>query len=335
MRRTTIRLDEVADLEHLTWAFWRASRGKRRSPAVQWFARSLDENLARLRADILDGSVAVGRTHRFEIRDPKRRVIHAPCFPERVLHHALMAYIAPVFDRYLVPDTFACRPGKGTHAAARRAQALSRRFPWYLKIDMRSYFASIDHDVLRGLIRRRIKGRGVLALCDRILDAHHATPGRGLPIGALTSQHFASLYLAGLDRYLLEELRVGGLVRYMDDVVVWGRSRAELREVLAAAREYTAGRLHLEIKPGWQIQRTVRGVTLCGFRVGLGALRLSQRRRRRYRQARERWERAYRHGIVEELTLQKGYSSALAVTAGADAVAWRRRELARRPPVEA
>ena len=335
MRRTAIHLDDVAERDHLAWAFWRAARGKRHRPEVQRFAASLDRRLDRLRGEVLDGTVALGRYHRFQIRDPKPRVIHAPEFPERVLHHALMAHLEPVFERYLVDDTYACRAGKGSWACVLRAQEHCRRLPWYLKLDVRGYFASVDHGVLKALVRRRIKGAGVLALVDRIIDAYEAAPGRGLPIGALTSQHFANLYLAPLDRYLLEELRLDGLVRYMDDVVAWHRDRATLRRALAASQELAARRLRLEIKPSWQLQRTVRGLSLCGFRVYPGTLRLSARRRRRYREARRSWERAYLAGVIDATELQAGYAAALAVTHGADALAWRRRELAARPAVEA
>ncbi len=344
MRRPAIHLDAVADRAHLAWAFWRAALGKRHQPEVRRIADNLDPWLDLLRVQILDGTVPLGRYHRFEIRDPKPRTIHAPAFRERVLHHAPIARLDPLFERHLVDDTFACRPGKGSRAAVLRAQHHSRRWRWYLKLDVRAYFASIDQGVLKALIRRRIKGAGVLALVDRIVDAYQVAPGRaglrrgthvGLPIGALTSQHFANLYLAGLDRYLLEELRVGGMVRYMDDVVVWHRDRASLRRALAASRWFAADRLRLELKPGWQLQRVSRGLSLCGFRVGPGTLRLTARRRRRYRQARARWERAYSAGRIDAAGLQAGYASALAITDGADAAAWRRRELAARPPVEA
>ncbi len=101
MKRTAIHLDDVACRDHLAWAFWRAARGKRHRPEVQLFAARLDANLDLLQAEILTGTVEVGRFDRFEIFDPKRRTIHAPCFRERVLHHALMAFLEPVFDRYL------------------------------------------------------------------------------------------------------------------------------------------------------------------------------------------------------------------------------------------
>jgi len=190
------------------------------------------------------------------------------------------------------------------------------------------------HEVSKAQIRRRIKGTGVLELVDRIIDAYKVSPGRGLPIGALTSQHFANLYLACLDRHLLEDLRVDGLVRYMDDVVAWGRDRAALTWVLEECERFAADRLQLEIKPTWQLQRSSRGLTLCGFRIYPGRLRLSARRRRRYRQARKRWELAYGEGKIGAIELQAGYSSALAITKGADAVGWRRRELAARPSVD-
>ena len=335
MKRTTVTLEEVADRDNLAAAFWRAARGKRHRSDVQRFSAGLDEELNRLNGQILDGSVEVGRFDAFEIHDPKRRRIHAPCFRERVLHHALMAPIEPVIDRYLVDDTFACRLGKGHALAVRRAQQHARQWPWYLKMDMRSYFASIDQEILRGQIRRRIRGGRVLQLIDRIIGSFEATPGCGLPIGALTSQHFANLYLASLDRHLLEVARVGGMARYMDDVIVWDSCRERLREILNEAQRFAGERLRLEIKPSWQIQRTSRGLIFCGYRVDPRCLGLGKRRRQRYRLARQRWESAFEAGKVDALGLQAGYASALAITHGTEATAWRRRELVSRPPIEA
>ncbi|MEM9291589.1 MAG: reverse transcriptase/maturase family protein [Acidobacteriota bacterium] len=344
MKRTTVHLEAVAHWDHLTWAFWRAARGKRHRREVQRYEQDLFQQLATLQADLLAERVPVGEFRRFEIHDPKRRTIHAPVFRERVLHHALMAHLEPAFERYLVDDTFACRLGKGSWRAVQRAQQHSQRFPWFLKMDVRAYFASIDHQVLKAAIRRRIRGAPVLRLVDRIIDSHGSIPGSargiGLPIGALTSQHFANLYLAALDRYLLETARVGGprvggIVRYMDDFVVWGHRREQLKELAEEIRAFAASSLRLEVKESWQLQRSERGLSLCGFRVWPGRIGLTARRRRRYRIARRRWEEAYLAGRASDRQLQAGYSAALAMTLGADAHHWRGRELQERPPVDA
>lgn len=333
-RRSPLTLADVTTLDTLTTAFWQAARGKHERADVQSFTSDLDASLVRLADDINLGRAPDGHWTSFQIHDPKPRRILAPCFSDRVLHHALMMHMGPVLERALVDDTFACRRGKGTFAAVLRAQHHVRRFPWFVKADARAYFASVDHAPLRGILRRRFKDPGLLALCDRILDRTPDAPGRGLPIGALTSQHFANAYLDVLDRYLLETLRVRGMVRYMDDVVWWCDSREAAKESLAAARAFVMQARGIELKPSAMIGRSTQGLPFLGFRVLAGTLRLSLRRRRRYAAARRRWEAAFRDGIVDARGLQAGYASALAVTAHAEATAWRTAELLRRPPVD-
>ncbi len=335
MKRTAIHLEEVCAWDNLAWAFWRSARGKRYRPEVQRFGANLTCELQRLQREILDGSIELGNFDRFEIVDPKRRTIHAPCFRERVLHHALMAKVEPVFERFLVDVSYACRAGKGSWAAVQRAQVDGRRWPWTLKFDVKSYFASIDHGLLKSQIRRRIKGRRVLELVERIIEVHETSPGKGLPIGALTSQHFANLYLAPLDRFLLEELRLPGMVRYMDDAVVWHGERSRLREVIDVIVDFAARELLLTIKPTWQLQRSERGLSLCGYRIYPARLGLTARRRRRYRQVRQRWEGAYAAGKIGAESLQSGYAAALAITQGTDSGPWRRCNLITRPAPEA
>ncbi|MEX1368356.1 MAG: reverse transcriptase/maturase family protein [Nannocystaceae bacterium] len=334
MRRSAVGLADVASWDTLCRATWRAAKGKRTRPEVVAFFADLHAELASLHADIMAQTVQVGRMRSFQISDPKPRRIHAPCFRERVLHHALIEHVGPVLDRALVDDTYACREGKGTLAAVRRAQQHSRRFPWTVQVDVRAYFASIDHAILRAELRRRLKDRGVLRLCDRIIGAYEASPGRGLPIGALTSQCFANAYLGPLDRRLLEHHRVAGMVRYLDDVVAWCRSRKQAREVLRDLERFAAEALRLELKPG-QIQRSDRGLSFLGFRVLPGTLRLSRRRRRRYVAARRRAESAYAAGWLDGVGLQAAYQAALAITAHADARGWRAEQLRRVPAPDA
>ncbi|MCP3883119.1 MAG: RNA-dependent DNA polymerase [Sulfitobacter sp.] len=331
MKRSAVSIRDVADWHNLAAAFRRAATGKGQRDEVRLFRAGLDGELARLRLEILGGTVEVGRMRCFRIRDPKPRIIHAPCFRERVLHHALIAHVGPVLDRALVDDTFACRLGKGALAAVKRAQAHARRFPWYAKIDIRAYFASIDHETLLTLLERRFKDAGLLRLLRRIIDAHHTEPGKGLPIGALTSQNFANYYLSGLDRLLLEDCAVRGLVRYMDDLVWWGDDRAAVRAALDQARVFTEEQLSLDIKTPVQIGRSRDGLSFCGYRILPGRLLLSRRRKRRYAECRREWEDAFAAGLVDAQTLQAGLDCARAITAHADAAIWRREQLHRRP----
>lgn len=326
MKRTTIQLDDIASWDNLTRAVERAARGKRYRAEVVEFLAHLDDNLTLLRAQILAGTVPVGIMTRFPIRDPKPRVIHAPCFRERVLHHAIVAYVGPVLDRGLIDDTFACRTGKGTLATVYRCQEHIRRFPWYAKLDIRQYFASIDHDTLKGYLRRRFKSDPLLRLLDRIIDAHHEAPGKGLPIGALTSQVFANFYLNPLDRFLLESCRVAGFIRYMDDFVFWETSQPQVREVVKRTHEFLHHTLKLTAKETVQINRSARGLPMCGYRIFAGTIQLARSRRQRYVRTKRYWERQFLGGQVSARELQMGMDAALAITAHAEATTWRRRQ---------
>jgi retron-type reverse transcriptase len=333
MKRSAVGLAEIADWHNLATAFHAAARGKRGRGDVEAFRAGLDGELARLRAELLAGIWSPQPMRRFRIHDPKPRLIHAPCFRDRVAHHAIMAHVGPVLDRALAFDTYACRTGKGTIAAVQRAADHARNYEWFAQIDVRAYFASIDHAVLLRLLERRFKNQGLLATLARIVHAHAEPAGRGLPIGTLTSQHFANFYLAGLDRHLLEVCRVRGFVRYMDDVVWWADDRMSARAAIGAARAYLADRLHLEVKQTVRLGRSRTGLVFCGFRILPGGVLLSRRRQRRYAALRKAAERAWQQGDLDAIRLQAAYASALALTAHARAASWRREQL-RRQPVE-
>lgn len=275
-----------------------------------------------MRAEILEGTVRVGEGRRFEIRDPKLRAIFAPCFRERVLHHALMNLLDPVLNRALVDDSFACRAGKGTLAATARVHEHVRRFPWYAKMDIRAYFASIRHSILMERVRRRIKGDDVLALLDRIVAAHGEGSGQGLPIGALTSQCLANFYLDPLDRFLLADKATLGYVRYMDDFVFWTATREDAHRLVREVDEFLPRTLALTAKATVQINRSARGITVCGYRVLPGSIRLGRRRKRRYRESRRHCEAAYQAGTLDAGQLQRAHDAALAITAHAETRAW-------------
>ena len=239
----------IADPENLRQAFLKAARGKRGKADCRAFQERLDENLALLREELLAGRVRVGDYHLFKIFDPKERTICAASFRQRVLHHAVMAVCEPVLERAAVFDSYACRKGKGRLAAVERASGYARRHEWFLKMDVRKYFASIDHRVLERLLARRFKDPAVLALFGKIIRSYETAPGRGLPIGNLTSQHFANYYLAPLDRFIKEELRPAAPTS-ATWTTLWsgagaGRNSKAVRD---RVREFLAAELKLELK---------------------------------------------------------------------------------------
>lgn len=329
MKRSPVRLSDIADWTNLSRAFFEAARGKRRRKDVAAFGLDLETQLSRLRAQILSGEIAVGKYRSFRVYDPKPRLIQAPDFRERVLHHAIMAHVGPVIDRGLVFDCYACRAGKGPLAAEKRAHYHARRHPWFCQIDIRGYFASIDHITLIQILERRFKNKGLLALLRRIIGSTPAAPGRGLPIGALTSQYFANLYLAGADRLILEESEAQGYVRYMDDLVWWGESRAAAHAVFEKVSIHIERDLKLEIKLPFRCGRSIHGLCFCGYRILPNRLLLTRRRKQRYSLCRQRAEQAYARGLISARTLQSHYASAFGMTAHADAASWRREQLAR------
>jgi len=328
-KRAKTSLDSIAEWSNLVQAAYRAARGKRFRPEVTAFLADLDRNLAAMRSGILADTVSLGPSSEFHIRDPKPRIIRAPCFRDRVLHHAIMAHVGPELDRALIADTFACRVGKGTLAAVQRCQEHIRRFPWYAKLDIRGYFASIDHAVLKTQLASRFASRRLLRLLGRIIDSHDEGQSKGLPIGALTSQHFANSYLDPCDRFLLETCRVAGVIRYMDDFVFWDTSCVRVKQVVHQVQSFVSCELKLLVKESVQINRSTSGITVCGYRVFPGTIRLAPSRRRRYVEVKERWEALYLDGRINASELQRGIAAAVAITTHADAATWRRREQTR------
>ncbi|KFB68429.1 RNA-directed DNA polymerase [Candidatus Accumulibacter vicinus] len=194
-----------------------------------------------------------------------------------------------------------------------------------------TYFPSIDHAILVRLLARRFKGADFLALLGRIIASCPAAPGRGLPIGSLTSQHFANHYLDGADRFLLAHPLVRAQVRYMDDIICWGDDRQSVRQVVGDLREWLQRERHLTLKANVQINRSERGVSYCGARVLRGSLRLTPRKQARYRHGCRRWEAAWLAGIIDEATLQRAYAAVLAPTLHCDSLSWRKRHLELHP----
>jgi retron-type reverse transcriptase len=260
--------DQITDPDNLWKAYRKASRGKRSTMGYLLFKQDDGANLSSLRQRLMDGSYTPGKPRTFMVFEPKPREISALPFTDRVAQHALCNIIEPIFDRVFLPQSYACRTGKGTHAAANAVQAMLRRQiaagrePWVLKTDFSRYFASVRRDVLHAELARKISCKRTLDLLRRFIPAD----GCGLPIGNLTSQLSANVYGHAFDRWLVHQVGVTRFARYMDDVVVIGLSREAMALLQMQARGFAQASLGLRFSH-WSVQHWRRGVNFCGYRI--------------------------------------------------------------------
>lgn len=258
--------ERVTDEVNLRDAYRRTATGRRGTAACLEFKEYASVNLALLRSELVDGRYRQGGLREFTVYEPKARVISALSFRDRVAQHALVNVIGPIFEATLLPRTFACRVGKGTHAGVRAVQANLRRMRndgrrvYVLKTDFAKYFGSIDRAVLHGLIRKKISCEATLRLIETMVPA----TGHGLPIGCLTSQLFANVYGGVVDRFLQE--RAVDWFRYMDDIVVLGDDSKKLTALKRDLEGFAAARLGLRFSK-WSISPAARGINFLGYRI--------------------------------------------------------------------
>jgi RNA-directed DNA polymerase len=281
MRRAKQLFDQILERSNLESAVLKALRGKRRKADARAYLARLDENLDQLAEHLRTGTVRVGVCTEFTIHDPKERLITAPCFAERVLHHAIMNICEPEFERRLIHHSYACRRGKGQFAAIAAARKFAGANEWFLKADVRKYFESIP----KAGVMRRLVGvfaeTELLELFSQILHAHRPGSASGLPIGSLISQHCANLYLDPIDRHVTAALRCGAYVRYMDDFVVWSDRKEILKSVRSTLGEQLA-LLGLQYKGEPFLNRTRHGMDFLGHRVYDTRVTLNRSSRRRF-----------------------------------------------------
>lgn len=284
MRRFGGLLPRIIAFDNLISGAWRAARGRRDRPEVARFLLDLEPQVLRLQAELAAGSYRPGDLATFVIRDPKVRTITVAPFRDRVVHQAVCAPLEPVFERLAIFDSHACRKGHGTSLAVERAQRHCRRHRYYLKLDIAGFFASIDHEILLDLLRARLREQELHSLLRSIVTQPipGGPPGRGLPIGHLTSQHLANFYLGAFDRWVVHDLRPGAYVRYMDDMVLFAAAKTELREMRAACEHRLADSLRLELKAAaTRLAPAAEGLSFLGRRIFPGVIRIRRENLRR------------------------------------------------------
>lgn len=329
MKRTGNLYYKIAEPDNLRLAFCKAVKGKQDRLEVMRFRVHFESNIMALRREILEKKLKVGDYRFFYVHDPKKRLICAACFRERVLHHAIMNVCEQTLDAYAVFDSYACRKGKGGRKAIERAKGFSGRFPWYLKLDIAKYFNSIGHEILMRHLERRFKDRELLDLFQRILNTYATQPGKGVPIGNLISQHMANFYLGCFDHWIKEVKSIRGYVRYMDDFVVWGSKKEALKEELDRIRQWLNENLCLTLNPKIQLNRSSRGMPFLGCRIYPGAIRLATSSRKRFIRKFRNYEKAFLKGEWNEETLSRHMTALVEFTRGAESAGFRTNVISR------
>jgi len=317
---------KIYDLENLYLAYRKARCGKRgKSPAAD-FELIQDEELERLENELREMRYAHGAYHSFYIHEPKKRLISAAPFRDRVVHHALCRIIEPIWERRFIHDSYANRVGKGTHKAIDRAQLYARKYKYFLQLDIRQFFPSIDHVILKKELSRLIRDEKTLWLTDKILESgvgvlseeyemvyfkgddpsinsgqglFAVNRPRGLPIGNLTSQFWANVYMNDFDHFIKRELRAKAYLRYVDDFLLfsddkkelWGWKK-ELIEKLNTLR-LTIHRSSAHVFP------TEKGIPFLGFRIYPEYRLLKARKANQYRRHLKSLNKKYKLGEIE------------------------------------
>ncbi len=261
--------ERIISLDNLFAAWKEFRRGKTGKRDVQAFEWKLEDSIFALHEDLKRGTYCHGTYESFYVCDPKRRHIHKPSVRDRLLHHAVVRVIEPSFDGRFIFDVWSCRKGKGTHRAVARFQKLAwsisrndTRAVWVLKLDIQKFFESVDQNILLGILTKTITDDRVMGL---LTDVIRRFPS-GIPLGNLTSQLFANIYLNELDQFVKHELRAQFYVRYCDDFVLLHENRDALSAMLPRIRDFLAGHLALALHPQ-KITLTLyhRGVDFLGF----------------------------------------------------------------------
>ncbi|PIV53633.1 MAG: RNA-dependent DNA polymerase [Elusimicrobia bacterium CG_4_10_14_0_8_um_filter_37_32] len=270
---------KVCSFENLLIAAKKAQKGKRFKENTAWFNFNIEKELLKLQNELFSQTYQPGEYKQFIVYESKKRLISAAPYRDRIVHHALCNIIEPLFEKTFIYDSYANRKEKGTHKAIQRFTEFSRRNKYVLKCDMVEYFGSIDCQLLFNIIAEKIKDEKVMRLVEKILglNAYSNSSGNqlslpfasrcGLPIGNLTSQFFANLYLNKFDHFIKEQLRCKYYIRYVDDFVVLGNDKLKLREIKSAIENYLVN-LQLQTHPHkTQIFPVEQGTDFLGFKI--------------------------------------------------------------------
>lgn len=264
MKRHSGLFAKIVEPENIELAYKKARKGKAWQDSVKEFEQDKDAKLAALRQQLLDGSFTTSEYRVKIIHEPKEREIFIlPFYPDRIVQHAVMNIVAPLWDALFIFDSYACRKGKGQHAGSKRCMQFTRRNAWVCQFDLSKFYPSIPHDKLMDVIRKKIKDKRVLALMQDIIDSIGGD--RNVPIGNFTSQWFGNLYLNELDQFVKHRLHVRDYIRYCDDFLLFGNDKDALKLQADKVEAFVSMILGMKLSKK-SLYPTAHGIDFLGYR---------------------------------------------------------------------
>jgi len=324
MKRFNNLFEKICSFENLHSAYLEARRRKGYRDYVLEFNCRLEENLLELREELLKQTYRHGPYREFIICDAKKRHIRAAPFRDRIVHHALCRAIEPIFDKSFVYDSYACRENKGTHLAIKRLQTFLKKekITYCLQGDISKYFDSIDHDVLLSLIEKRIKDQRVIWLIKEIINSCYIHKiyknlfdfrTTGIPIGNLTSQLFANIYLNELDQFVKHKPRMKYYIRYMDDFLILYSSKQKLHQIKQEIGIFLQKKLNLKLHPKKvNIFQVKDGICFLGYRNFVDYRLLRKSTVKRFIRRTKVYERKLSAGLITQEKFSSSIQSWLA-----------------------
>lgn len=265
MKRYGNLYEQIISIENLQLADEKARKGKLRSYGVIHHDANREQNITNLHEQLKNKTFRTSKYETFTIFEPKERLIfRLPYYPDRIVHHAVMNILEPIWVKTFTTDTYACVKHRGIHGAMVKVKEALKdvdNTQYCLKIDIQKYYPSIDHDILKQIVRKKIKCKDTLQLLDSVIDS-----APGVPIGNYLSQYFANLYLTYFDHYIKEQLKIKYFFRYADDMVFLHKDKAFLHALLVNINQYLTENLNLTIKDNYQVFPVdARGIDYVGF----------------------------------------------------------------------
>ncbi len=304
MKRIGNLFDDCASFGHLLKSYHKARKGSN-TPEAKRFGFFLEKEVLKLQEELYSGMYQPSPYRYFKIHDPKERLISVAPFKDRIVHHALVGILEPIYEALFIYHSYATRKYKGVHKCLKASQQMLKQYPWFYKADIHKFFDSISHDLLLDILNRKIKDQRFFELADRVIR-NGGSNGKGLPIGNLTSQFFANVYLNSFDHFVFRSFLPlegsGAYIRYMDDFVCFTNSRKTAVESRKVIGEYLQQELDLEINPSSSfINQRSNGLRFLGCRVSSKGHKLHRTNRQRiYRRMNHRCTQFQDRRITED-----------------------------------